>query len=55
MDIYNICLQFEKDSKDEKNKKFVNEVYQAMNVLGTAMMNANENLGARKDYVKDRV
>lgn len=31
--IYNICLNFEIESKEEKNKKFVDEVYTIMNNL----------------------
>jgi len=53
--IYHICLNFEIEGKEEKNKKFVDEVYQIMATLGHTMMQANDSKDQKKEAMKIKI
>lgn len=53
--IYTICLNFEIESKEEKNKKFVDEVYTIMNNLNQAIVQANDSADKKKESMKTKI
>lgn len=55
VEIYTICLNFEIESKEEKNKKFVDEVYTIMNNLNNAIGHANDSADKKKESMKNKI
>lgn len=53
--LYNKCIEFEIESKEEKNKKFIDEVYTIMNNLNQAIVMANDSSDKRKDAMKTKI
>ena len=55
MQLFNICVQFEIDSKEEKNRKFIDEIYAIIYTLNQAIAKAHDNADKRKDQMKSKI
>lgn len=49
MQIFNICVNFEIESKEDKNRKFIDEIYAIIATLNNAIVKAHDNADKRKD------
>ena len=49
------CVDYEIESKEEKNKKFVDEVLKTMSELDKQMGNVNESSGRDKEKTKNDI
>jgi hypothetical protein len=43
-DLYETCLKFELEGKEEKNKKFIGEIYKIVFDLGSTLNRASESI-----------
>ena len=50
-----MCVQFEIESKEDKNKKFVDEVTIIISNLSTALMTAKDSADKRKEQMKLKI
>ena len=48
-------MTFEIESKEDKNRKFVDEVYQIITSLNHTIVKANEQADQRKDQMKQKI
>ena len=53
--IYQICLTYEIESKEEKNKKFVDEIVMIISNLNQAIVQAHDSADKRKDQMKTKI
>ena len=53
--IFNICIAFEIESKEDKHRKFVDEIYTIMNTLNQTIVKANDSADKRKDLMKQKI
>ncbi len=55
MQIFTICVQFEIESKEEKNRKFIDEIYAIMATLNNTIVKAHDTADKRKDQMKAKI
>lgn len=55
MQIYQLCVTFEIESKEEKNKKFVDEVSIIISNLGSELMTQKDSADKRKEDMKGTI
>jgi hypothetical protein len=48
-------MTFDIESKEDKNRKFVDEIYQIITTLNHAIVKANEQADQRKDQMKTKI
>ena len=53
--IFNICVTYEIESKEDKNRKFIDEVYQIITKLNYQIVKAHDSAHQRKDQMKAKI
>jgi hypothetical protein len=51
-DLYETCLKFELEGKEEKNKKFIGEIYKIVFDLGSTLNRASESISQNREEMK---
>ncbi len=55
VNLFGIFMTFDIESKEEKNRKFVDEVYTIQIGLNTAIAKAKDSADSRKDQMKQKI
>jgi hypothetical protein len=53
--LFHICVQFEIESREEKNKRFLDEVQGIITKLNQAIVKAHDSSDRRKDLMKTKI
>lgn len=55
MRLFSVCVTFEIESKEEKNKRFIDEVYSIITKLNQSIVKAHDTADKRKDLMKTKI